>query len=237
MKFKPPLYSAVLLNRYQRFLADVRLDNGEEITLHCPNTGSMLNCNLPGSRVLFSDSGNEKRKYRYTLEAVTTPSGAWAGVNTARANALVAEAMEAGRVESLRDYFSIRREVAYGAEKSRIDFLLEGSANGRACYVEVKNVTLEEDATRVLFPDAVTERGCKHLRELMRVCAEGHRAVIFFCVQHGTALSFSPARKIDPLYANTLQEAVAVGVEVLAYGAEISAQEICLNRILKIRLD
>jgi sugar fermentation stimulation protein A len=237
MRFDPPLTRATLLKRYQRFLADVQLENGEMITLHCPNTGSMLNCNAPGSAVLFSDSGNLQRKYRYTLEAVGTLSGAWAGVNTARANVLVQEAIEQQHIESLRGYTSLRREVRYGAENSRVDFLLEGHPQQAPCYVEVKNVTLESSAREVLFPDTVTQRGSKHLRELMGMRAGGKRALLFFCVQHSSAVTFSPARDIDRVYSDTLREAVAAGVEVVAWGADISVQEIRLRRPIAIRLD
>jgi len=230
MLFDPPLTLATLVKRYQRFLADVQLENGEIMTLHCPNTGSMLNCNTPGSRVLFSDSGNEKRKYRYTLEAVTTPSGAWAGVNTSRANLLVQEAIENQQVESLRGYADLQREVRYGKENSRVDFFLEGHSQLPSCYVEVKNVTLETSNLHVQFPDAVTERGRKHLRELIKVCANGHRAVLFFCVQHSKADFFSTARDIDRAYSDTLQDAMAAGVEVIIQGASISADEIRLSR-------
>lgn len=236
MRFDPPLSPAILLKRYQRFLADVQLESGEVITLHCPNTGSMLNCNVPGARVLFSDSGNLQRKYRYTLEAVGTPSGAWAGVNTARANALVQEAIEHQQIDPLRGYVRWRREVRYGAENSRVDFLLEDHPQRPPCYVEVKNVTLERSAAEVLFPDAVTQRGSKHLRELMGMRAQGYRALLFFCVQHTGARTFSPAWEIDRVYSDTLQEAAAAGVEIVAWGADISAQEIHLRRPITIHL-
>lgn len=243
MLFDPPLAQATLIKRYQRFLADVSCENGEIRTLHCPNTGSMKHCNAPGSRVLFSDSGNAQRKYPCTLEAVSTPSGAWAGVNTSRANALVQEAIEQSVIKELRGYRQWQREVRYGSENSRIDLLLQQADQSLpphhrhgACYVEVKNVTLEEDSRRVRFPDAVTARGSKHLRELMRVCAGGERAVVLFCVQHSLAEEFRPARDIDPLYAATLAEAAAAGVEVLAYGADISAGSIRLNRPVTVHL-
>jgi sugar fermentation stimulation protein A len=237
MLFDPPLTLATLVKRYQRFLADVQLESGEIITIHCPNTGSMLNCNMPGSSILFSDSHNDQRKYRHTLEAVTTPSGAWAGVNTARANLLVQEVIENQAIEALRGYNGLRREVRYGMENSRVDFLLENHSQLPSCYVEVKNVTLETSDRHVQFPDAVTDRGRKHLRELMSVCAEGDRAVLFFCVQHTTAEVFSVAREIDPDYHKALQEAVAAGVEVIAWGANISAGQIRLNREITLRLE
>jgi len=236
MLFNPPLSHGILVKRYQRFLADVQLESGEIITLHCPNTGSMRNCNAPGARVLFSDSGNHQRKYRHTLEAVATPSGAWAGVNTSRANLLVQELIENQEIDTLQGYATCRREVRYGTENSRVDFLLEGHSHGAACYVEVKNVTLEADSRQVQFPDAVTERGRKHLRELMGVCARGHRAILFFCVQHSSAEFFSPADEIDPAYGTVLREASAAGVEVMAWAARISAQESRLERKVNLNL-
>jgi sugar fermentation stimulation protein A len=230
----------VLQKRYKRFLADLELAGGQSLTVHCPNTGSMRNCNLPGSAVLYSDSGNDKRKYRHTLEAVRTPSGAWAGINTARANHLVREALEQGRLQQAQGYACIRREVPYGEDRtgrprSRIDLLLEGHPEQADCYLEVKNVTLEQDGERVMFPDAVTERGTRHLQELMKVCAEGYRAMLCFCVQHSTAKYFEPAADIDPVYAQHLLEARQTGVEIVAYGAEITAESICLNRPIDCR--
>jgi sugar fermentation stimulation protein A len=230
MKLSPPLQQGTLLKRYKRFLADVQLANGDIITVHCPNTGSMKHCVVPGTPCWFSWSDNPKRKLPGTLEITTTPEGHLAGVNTARPNRLVREAVEAGRVPELADYTQIRPEVRYGNEKSRIDLLLE--RQGERCYVEVKNVTLETGDGTVAFPDAVTDRGTRHLRELMAMAAEGHRAVIFFCVQHSGARRAVPADDIDPVYGRTLREALAAGVEVLAYGCRLSAEEIALGKRL-----
>jgi sugar fermentation stimulation protein A len=210
---------ATLLRRYKRFLADVRLPDGEMITVHCPNTGSMKNCLLPESPCWYSTSTSAARKYPHTLEIVTTPQGHLAGINTARANALVECAITTGVITELQGYKNVRREVVYGNEKSRIDFLLESDAG--KCYVEVKNVTLMEAEGQGLFPDAVSERGSKHLRELMQMKCEGHRAVLLFCVQHTGIKWVEPADLIDPVYGKTLREAIARGVEVIAYGAEI----------------
>jgi len=232
MKFDPPLQQGKLIKRYKRFLADVTPESGPEFTMHCPNTGSMKSCSDPGAMVFYSDSGNEKRKYRHTLEVVETPLGFLAGVNTARANHLVREAIEKGVVKELQGYESLKSEVPYGKEKSRIDFLLQ-SPGQKDCYVEVKNVTLETSKTVGKFPDAVSDRGAKHLRELMNMIAEGHRAVLFYCVQHTGIKTVKPAGEIDPVYAETLQEAVNAGLEVLAYGANISVEEIVLKRKLK----
>jgi sugar fermentation stimulation protein A len=232
MKFDPPLQQGVLLRRYKRFLADIESASGELITIHCPNTGSMKNCWLERSPCWYSDSGNPKRKYRHTLEITTTPEGALAGVNTGRANALVEEAIVNGTIRELQGYEEIRREVRYGDENSRIDLLLRGDAGD--CYVEVKNVTLAE-GNLGLFPDAVSSRGARHLRELQTLAQKGVRAVLFYCVQHSGIESVSAAREIDPVYAQTLGSAVAAGVEVIAYRACISAKEIALKERLVFR--
>ena len=226
MKIEPPLKKATLLRRYKRFLADMRLADGAVLTAHCPNTGSMKNCVVPGTVCWYSESLNPRRKLPATLEITTTPSGAFAGVNTGRPNSLVEEAIRRGLVKQLQGYHSIRREVPYGSEKSRIDLLLENV--GSSCYVEVKNVTLESVGAVLLFPDAVTSRGAKHLRELMAVRQQGHRAVLFFCVQHSAARMVAPAWEIDPLYCETLALAKAAGVEVLAYRCELTPDEIAL---------
>lgn len=218
-----PLYPAQLVLRYKRFLADVILPNGETITLHCPNTGSMKNCIQPMSPCWYSTSDNLSRKYPNTLEIVTTPSGDLAGINTARSNGLVEVAIRAGVIGELQDYDNIRREVVYGSEKSRVDFVLE--RNDEKCFVEVKNVTLMEAKGQGLFPDAVSERGTKHLRELMQMVREGHRAVLLFCVQHTGIEWVEPADAIDPVYGKTLREAITAGVEVIAYGAEIETEK------------
>lgn len=230
VKFNPPLERGTLLRRYKRFLADIETEAGEKLTIHCPNTGSMKNCWVENSPCWYSDSGNPKRKYRHTLEITTTPEGALAGVNTGRANALVEEAIQSGVVRELQGYTEVRREVRYGAENSRIDLLLSGDAGD--CYVEVKNVTLAEGA-RGLFPDAVSSRGAKHLRELQKLAEDGVRAVLFYCVQHTGIETVEAAREIDPAYAEALDKAVAAGVEVLAYRAQLGAEEIRLTEALR----
>lgn len=234
MKISPPLQEVTLLRRYKRFLADVRDADGNEFTVHCPNTGSMKNCVVEGGPCWISDSGNPKRKYRHTLEVTSTPGGFRAGVNTGRANALVQEVIERGLVPELAGYDSIRREVPYGEERSRIDLLLEGGAG--PCYVEVKNVTLETGSGEGQFPDAVSARGAKHLRELQRLAESGVRTVLFYCVQHTGIERVLPAREIDPAYTAALEEAVAAGVEVLAYGARIEPDEIALERAIPFSL-
>ncbi|AQQ68553.1 sugar fermentation stimulation protein SfsA [Microbulbifer agarilyticus] len=225
MKLSPALIEGKLLRRYKRFLADVALPGGEIMTIHCPNTGSMKNCWEENTPCWYSDSGNPKRKYRHTLEITTTPEGAKAGVNTGRANHLVEEAITSGVVVELQGYDALRREVKYGEENSRIDILLEGDAG--ACYVEVKNVTLAEGA-RGMFPDAVSTRGTKHLRELEKLAKSGVRAVLFYCVQHDQIATVEAAADIDPAYAEALTQALKSGVEVIAYRAKLDAEEICL---------
>lgn len=232
--FDPPLEEGVLLRRYRRFFADVRCRDGTELTLHCANTGSMLNCLVPGSRCWFSRSAAPQRKLPGTLEIVTTGDGRRAGVNTGRANALVAEAMAAGSIAPLRGYQRWRREVAYGAERSRIDLLLEGEAP--PCYVEIKSVTLSLGDRRAAFPDAVTRRGAKHLRELEAVVGQGARAVLLFCVQLSDVDVVVPADALDPAYGAALRRAALRGVEVLAWGCRVTPEEIRLTEQLTIRL-
>lgn len=234
MQFDPPLQSGILIRRYKRFLADVRLADGSEITVHCPNTGSMKNCADPGSRVWFSDSGNDKRKHRHTWELVQMQDGAIVGINTGRANALVLEVLQSGIIDALSGYETIRSEVKYGSENSRIDLLLE--ADGRpSCFVEVKSVTLRE-GTVGFFPDAVTERGRKHLRELINVVEQGQRAVLFFCVQHTGVSVVKPADHIDPAYGKQLREAAESGVEVLAWRWQLSPQGAIVECALPVDL-
>jgi len=225
----PPLIPGTLIKRYKRFLADVVLEDGSTVTVHCPNSGSMKGCANPGSRVYISRSSNQNRKYPCTWELVEA-DGFWAGINTGLPNRLVREAIESGTVVELQGYETIRPEVAYG-EHSRIDLLLESPH--QRCFVEVKNVTLVENGL-ALFPDAVTTRGQKHLHELMRVVREGDCGVIFFTVQRGDGKSVSPADAIDPEYGRLLRLAIKNGVEALAYRALITPQEILLTERLPV---
>ncbi|MFN3714654.1 MAG: DNA/RNA nuclease SfsA [Alcanivoracaceae bacterium] len=231
MRFDPPLQQARLIRRYKRFMVDVELADGGVITLHCPNTGSMKNCQPQGARVLYSDSGNPARKYRHTLEAVQVAHGHWAGVNTMRTNALVAEVIEAKRIPGLKRYQSLRREVTFA--DSRFDLALD-HATGKQTFIEVKNVTLgpaadEADDGMIAFPDAVTERGQKHLLTLMDVVRQGHRAVLFFCVQHTGAKKVRPADEVDPRYGELLRQASRQGVEIMAWRTHISPDQFRLD--------
>ncbi len=234
MQFTPALQPATLVQRYKRFLADVVTPEGVALTLHCPNTGAMTGCATPGDTVWYSTSLNIKRKYPHTWEITQTAGGEYICVNTLRANQLVKEAISLDLIPELRGYNSLKTEVKYGAENSRIDFLLQAEDQPE-CYIEVKSVTLA-DRDNGYFPDAVTLRGQKHLRELISVAAEGKRAVLFFAVLHSAIRKFSPARHIDPKYAQLLNEAQKQGVEVLAYKAELSADNITLRSALPVTL-
>jgi len=233
----PPLLEGRLQRRYKRFLADIEMESGEVITAHCPNTGSMRNCSDPGSRVWLYDSDNPKRKLRYTWELVEVAKRHLACINTHRANHLVKEAIQNKDIEELAGYDQLLNERKYGSENSRIDLLLQGEGVPD-CYVEVKNLTLLQDEKGTgIFPDAVTTRGRKHLRELMNIVRNGERAVLFFNVAHTGIDHVSPAWDIDPEYAETLTQAVEEGVEVLAYSAAISPNQIILEQPLEFDLN
>jgi sugar fermentation stimulation protein A len=223
MRFPAPLIPATLVKRYKRFLADVVLPSGETVTAHCANPGSMTGLMPPGARVWLSRSDNPSRKLAHSWELIEVDLGSGAelvGINTSLPNALAAEAIAAGRIPELAGYQSVRREVKYG-KNSRVDFLLEGS--GRApCYVEIKNVHLMRAPALAEFPDAVTKRGAKHLAELSDMVAAGHRAVMLFLVQIGSAQSFKLARDIDPAYGGAYDAARACGVEAIARRCRLS---------------
>lgn len=219
MRF-PPLSCGTLLRRYQRFLADVQLPSGEQITIHCPNTGAMTGCAETGATVWFSTSTNPKRKYAHTWELTETAAGHFICVNTQRANALVQEALSEKVIAELADYTDILPEQKYGTENSRIDFLLRAE-HLPDCFVEVKSTTLLTGNGVGMFPDAKTERGQKHLRELMTVSAAGKPAVILFAILHTGITTFEIARHIDPTYADLFEKATAYGVSALCYSAEM----------------
>ncbi|MCX3309796.1 DNA/RNA nuclease SfsA [Pantoea vagans] len=234
MHFSPPLKSARLIARYKRFLADVETPEGEVLTIHCANTGAMTGCATPGDTVWYSTSDSLTRKYPHSWELTETQQGHWICVNTLRANQLVAEALDQDQLPSLAGYSHRQAEVKYGSEKSRIDFLLKAEAR-RNCYIEVKSVTLLHEG-KGYFPDAVTIRGQKHLRELATVAAEGHRAVLLFAVLHSGIEDVSPARHIDAAYAEQLAQAQREGVEVLAYQADLSAEGMFLKSPINVTL-
>ncbi|MDH2069513.1 DNA/RNA nuclease SfsA [Pantoea sp. GD03673] len=234
MHFSPPLKPARLIARYKRFLADVETPEGEVLTIHCANTGAMTGCATPGDTVWYSTSDSLTRKYPHSWELTETQQGHWICVNTLRANQLVAEALVQDRIAELTGYSHRQAEVRYGNEKSRIDFLLKAEAR-RNCYIEVKSVTLLHEG-KGYFPDAVTIRGQKHLRELATVAAEGHRAVMLFAVLHSGIEDVSPARHIDAAYAEQLAQAQREGVEILAYQADLSAEGMFLKSPINVTL-
>ena len=235
MRFLTPLLRGRLKQRYKRFLADVVLDSGEHITAACPNTGAMLGLTAPGSTVWLSKSEAVTRKYAHTWEMVEADQGGaptLVGINPMQPNRLVAEAIAAGAIKKLVGYSSLRREVKYG-ETSRIDMLLEDERKGR-CYVEVKNVHLMRDAGQAEFPDCVTTRGAKHLRELSRMIEQGHRAVMLYLIQRSDAETFAIAADLDPAYAEAFKLARATGVEALAYRCRLTPEEIAVDKAVRI---
>lgn len=231
MQFPTPLFEARLIKRYKRFLADVEMmngpDAGKEITIHCPNPGSMMGLAKPGAQVFVSRSPNKKRKlaYTYELEQVDGPGDpCLVGINTMHPNKLAEEAIVAGLVPNLTIFDRLKRERKYG-EKSRIDILLE-TDGAPLTYVEVKNVHLMRQVGHLEFPDSVTARGAKHLAELSAMVAAGHRAVMLFVAQWPGAQTMSVAADIDPKYATALTNAINAGVEVLALDCAVTQEAI-----------
>ncbi|MFC3033182.1 DNA/RNA nuclease SfsA [Pseudoalteromonas fenneropenaei] len=235
MQYSAPLQSALLIQRYKRFLVDVRDETGREFTLHCANTGKMTGCAEPGVRAYYSTSDNPKRKYAHSLELTESLSGELICVNTARANQVAIEAVNQGLIRELQGYSTLQSEVKYGDEQSRIDILL--TEGDKRCYIEVKSVTLLS-AGQGYFPDAQTVRGQKHLRELMAMKAQGYRAVLLFIVMHNGIHNVSPAAHIDPQYTLLCQQAAQAGVEFLAYRCEVSPQRLQIrDKIPVLNLD
>ncbi len=220
-----PLTQGRLIKRYKRFLADIELDTGEVITAHCPNTGPMTGISEPNSLVQVSKSDNPKRKLSYTWEMIQIGS-TWVGTNTAIPNRVIKLALQQELLPELADrYNTVRSEVPYGKDqKSRIDFLLTGEDNQPPIYVEVKSVTLSSN-NLALFPDTVTTRGQKHLRELSNLVPETKAVMIYF-INRGDCDIFAPSDSCDPKYGELLRTAVEQGVEVLPYRFEITPQGI-----------
>ena len=210
--------SAKLIKRYKRFLADIELNGDEETTIHCANTGAMKGCAEPNDTVWFSTSSNTKRKYPYSWEITQSQSSHFICVNTLRANQLIEEALHRGLIKELSGFVELKREVKYGNENSRVDFLATYK-QAPDTYIEVKSVTLLDNG-HGYFPDAVTTRGQKHLRELMDMVTQGHRAVLLFAVLHSGINDIAAASHIDPTYAKLLKEAHLAGVEIIAYKAK-----------------
>lgn len=233
MKFAEPLLPGRLIRRYKRFLSDIQLENGETVTAHCANPGSMLGLTEENSEVWLSRSHNPARKLKYSWELVAVGDDL-VGINTGRPNAIVEEAILANKVPELAGYAQSRREVRYGTN-SRIDILLED--DGRPpCYVEVKSVTLSREPPAAEFPDSVTKRGAKHLGELSAMVKGGARAVMFYLVQRSDCDHVGIARDIDPAYDQAFRDAVYQGVEVICYGCKVGPEAIELHRRLPFML-
>ena len=244
MKFTKQLTHGRLVRRYKRFLADVLLDDGSLVVAHCTNSGTMKSCLEENAEVWLTPVDDPKRKTRFTWEMIRI-NGDWVGVNTSNPNALAMEWVAGGLVPSLEGLTKLKREVKW--EDSRFDlygeltedtFPEEGASpaeSERACFIEVKNVTMKE-GDRALFPDAVTERGRKHLNTLIRVKKAGMRAVMLYVVQRTDVRIFSPARAIDPAYGKALDEAVRQGVEIIVVQARVTPESIEYHRVLPVEL-
>ena len=235
MKIENARSDTIILKRYKRFLADIQLPSKKIVTVHTANTGSMRTCWEKGWRAVISDSKNEKRTYPLSLEMLYNGK-TWIGVNTSIPNKLVEEYIQNGFLTEFKGFTSLKREVKYG-KNSRIDILLKFE-NKADCYIEVKNVTLKEDGENIAyFPDALTERGLKHIHELIEMKRQGFRSVLFFVIQREDVNEFRPAYHIHPEYAKALYEAFKKGVEILPYQCTISPKEICLSKKLPFKLD
>jgi len=234
LQFEPPLIEARLLRRYRRFLADVAFSDGTVGTVHCPNTGSMLGCAEPGSGIWLSRAANPRRKYAFTWELVEVGDGTLVGVNTARTNRLVAEALAAGELRPLDRFVPVQAEVVVPERRTRVDFVL-GTGSSRY-FLEVKNVTAAVSGRRALFPDAVSERATRHVRELTRLRSLGHGAGLLFCVQRADVDEVAPADAIDPVYGEAVRAAAAAGVDLWAWRWLPSPHGIALDGRIRVAL-
>ncbi len=221
MKFPSTLLEGNILKRYKRFLCDVRLKGDQLITSHIANPGSMKTCWQPNWKVLLSYHNNPKRKLKYSVEMINN-NKTWIGVNTSIANKLAIEAIDNGTIKELQGYKNIRPEVKIG--NSRIDILL--TKNQQKCFVEVKSVTMISNNSLATFPDTITERGTKHLKELIKIKKDSYRAVMLYIVQREDVSKFTPAWEIDPNYSKNLKAAFKKGVEILVYQCKLSPKEI-----------
>ncbi|MEM9573614.1 MAG: DNA/RNA nuclease SfsA [Pseudomonadota bacterium] len=231
MVFDPPLIKGTLVKRYKRFLADIILENGREITASVPNTGSMLGLTSPGSSVWLSVNNDGKRKYPHALQLVEA-DGTTVGINTHLPNRLTEEAIRAAMIDNLKEYESLKREQKYG-QNSRIDFLLEDEKKGKA-YVEVKNVHFTRRKNIAEFPDTVTERGAKHLRELSAMAKQGHRAIMIYLIQRSDCEKLQLCRDLDADYCQEFDRAVKAGVEAFAIRCQISPEAIVPEKLVPI---
>lgn len=232
MRFEQPLLEGTLIRRYKRFLADVKLRNGDEITAHCANPGSMMGCSEPGSRVLISVHEDPRRRFKHQIEVIyagRTP----VGIHTGRPTGVLTEAVMQGKISELAGYATLRREV-HAPRQGRIDLLLEG--NGlRSCYIGVENVTLAYEGV-AYFPDVVTAQGIQNMSELTDIVREGNRAMIFFLAQRADVEWFRPADHIDPDFGQAFRDAIARGVEAICYRAKVTRKGIELDKKLPVDL-
>ena len=234
MKFDPPLIRGKLIKRYKRFLADITLEDGSEITAHCANTGAMTGCMPEGANVWLSVSDNPKRKYAHSWQLVELKPDVLACINTGLTNKLAHEALMQNQIKELTGFDGCRSEVPYGDEGSRVDFVLDFGR--QQVFVEVKHVTLSLEEGLGSFPDAVTKRGQKHLRELIQQVKSGDRAVLLFIIMRTDVNLVTPADNIDAEYGRLLREAVKEGVEVIAYGAKVDPMGLSIDRVVPVLL-
>jgi sugar fermentation stimulation protein A len=227
----PKLTIGTLIRRYQRFMADVRLGNRHIVTAYCPNTGSMQECSEAGRTVFLSRNGAKHRKLKYTWEMIEMPTSL-VGINTILPNKLVRSSVMKGLIPGLKEFESLRTEVSYG-RGSRIDILLEKGMH--KTFIEVKNCTLVQDGT-AFFPDAVSTRGLKHLKELQEEVKKGNRGIMFYLIQRMDASLFKPAYHIDPLYGKELKKALENGVEIMVYDVILDKKGICINRAISYEI-
>lgn len=230
MVFKVSLVHGQLIQRYKRFLADVKLDNGEIITAHCTNSGSMKSCLENNAEVYLSPVNDPKRKTRFTWEMIKI-NGDWVGINTGNPNKLAFEAIKNGDIEKLKGYTEVQREVKFG--DSRFDVMAKNDKE--TCFIEVKNVTYKE-GDYALFPDAVTSRGKKHLETLIKIKEQGMRAVMLYIIQRVDVSVFAPAKEIDPEYAKALKKAFEKGVEIIPMQVKVSPEKIELLKELPFEI-
>ncbi len=232
MRFQTPLVPATLIRRYKRFLADCRLDDGREITAHCANPGSMMGLAEPGTKIWLEPNDDPKKKLKFGWRLVDHKNGHFTGVDTAVPNRVLGDALRGQQIADLDTYGNIRAEMKYGT-KSRIDYFLtqEGLPD---LYLEIKSVTLSRQPGLAEFPDSVTSRGTKHLRELQQMVSKGHRAAMLYLVQRTDCITFDLARDIDPTYAVAFDAARQAGVEIYCYGTQITPQHVKMGRTIKV---
>ena len=232
MRFQTPLIPARLKRRYKRFLADIELEDGSQVTAHCPNPGSMLGLQQPGTKIWVEPNDDPRKKLKFCWQLVDHENGHFTGINAGAANKIVREALMARKLKGLDDFDTCRAEVKYG-ENSRIDFLLTSTSDTKHdTYLEVKSVTLMRKKGVAEFPDSVTDRGLKHLLELKRIAKMGKRAVLFFLIQRNDCAGFEIAFDIDPAYGEVCRELVLEGVEIKVCFCELSPDEIKIGKML-----